>query len=429
MSPAVAAFSESSSEESEEETQRPTKRRLRTGELEPDLKRQIRDKQGWVQGEMDGKNKWQIIQGFDLTQGNVKDYKNPFAPADAEGNESERTTVELQYPSTCPPERFELVLPRENDGYNPLDDIEESINNICHFYFPEALVAELDDESTGITHRLKRARNHKDVAAFVAIVNEFNVLLRDNISSGIIAKQLDATHSLPLALVERILNQVYVRTVSPKVHLLKQYENGTDNIYGEILPRFVHDIFQQTSLNSTSTFLDLGSGVGNVVLQAALQCGCEAWGTEIMPNPASLAAAQLSEFTARCKRWGLQPGRVTLRPDDFLSSAPLHGALSRASTVLVNNKAFTPPLNNALVDLFLALPDGCRVVSLKSFVPDNWEIKARNDQDPRNVLHVQKRFYGTRSVSWTNDGGDYYVATKDEGRLREWNERRRRGGR
>ena len=244
-----------------------------------------------------------------------------------------------------------------------------------------------------------------------------------SLEDGTIGRHLDSQHSVALSLVERIINQTYSRTVSPSVALLKQYENGTDNVYGELLPRFAHDIFHATGLRAAHVFVDLGSGVGNVALQAALEVGCESWGIEQMANPAGLAAAQLAEFEARVRRWGIAAGRVRLLHGDFLASAAIDDALRRADVVLVNNQAFTPSLNDALLWKFLDLKEGTRIVSLKSFVPDKWEIKARTMSDVRNVLKVKRMFFGSGSVSWTDEGGDWFVHTKDSSRLKRFQDR------
>ncbi|CAG8627027.1 7573_t:CDS:2, partial [Scutellospora calospora] len=45
-----------------------------------------------------------------------------------------------------------------------------------------------------------------------------------------------------------------------------------------LLPDFVSEILRKTRLNHEQVFVDLGSGVGNVVLQAALEIGAESWG-------------------------------------------------------------------------------------------------------------------------------------------------------
>jgi len=184
-------------------------------------------------------------------------------------------------------------------------------------------------------------------------------------------------------------------------------------------------IFSETQLRSYQVFVDLGSGVGNVVLQAALEVGCESWGIEQMPNPASLATEQLQEFNARCKRYSVNPGKAHLIEGDFLASTEIDNALRRADVVLINNQAFTPELNNKIVMKLLDLKEGCQIISLKSFVPHNWDIKPRNVEDPRNLLRVTKKPYWSDSVSWTNAGGEYFISTKDSTRLRNFLERRR----
>ena len=58
----------------------------------------------------------------------------------------------------------------------------------------------------------------------------------------------------------------------------------------------VNEFIQKTSLTKDMVFLDMGSGIGNVVLQVAGQTLCDCYGIEIMENPSILAKNQLSEF-------------------------------------------------------------------------------------------------------------------------------------
>lgn len=67
-----------------------------------------------------------------------------------------------------------------------------------------------------------------------------------------------------------VAEEAYERVVGPEVESLKAYEAFTDEVYGELLPPFNAQIFKETSLGSSGVFVDLGSGVGNVVIQAAL---------------------------------------------------------------------------------------------------------------------------------------------------------------
>lgn len=255
-------------------------------------------------------------------------------------------------------------------------------------------------------------------ADFRKAVSDHNRAIERLRRSGSIAKKLDSTTRLSLPLVERILTQIYSRTVSPRVESLRQYENGSDNVYGELLPRFISTIFKETRLKSGQVFVDLGSGVGNVVLQAALETGCESWGCEMMENACDLAELQQAEFNARCRLWGIAPGETHLVRGDFLKEQSIIDVLKRADVVLINNQAFTPQLNTELINHFLDMKEGCQIVSLKSFVPAGHKIQSRNLNSPINLLKVKQKNYWSNSVSWTDVGGTYFIATKDSSRLK-----------
>ena len=253
---------------------------------------------------------------------------------------------------------------------------------------------------------------------FKDAVHIYNEELERLITGGVLATNLDNRHELPHDMVHLILGQVYDRAVSPQVDLLKAYENGTDNVYGELLHPFVSRILKETKLKSDQVFVDLGSGVGNVVLQAALEVGCESWGCEMMENATKLAERQEKEFEARCRLWGVQPGKVRLEKGDFLENGPIKEAIKSADVILVNNQAFTSDLNRKLVDLFLDVKDGCQIVSLQPFGKLDKDITPRNIGDPACSLRPdnKERTFSARDVSWTDGGGWYHIATKDRQR-------------
>lgn len=310
------------------------------------------------------------------------------------------------------------MVPKDNDDFRPIDDIVQVIETVADNYVPDEEAEEFNHETTGIRRRLRRALALVSETQFREAVDDYNkaiVRLRD---SGSLARHLDATQRIGLPWVERILNQIYARTVSPRVESLRQYENGTDNVYGELLPRFISNIFKETKLKSGHIFVDLGSGVGNVVLQAALEIGCESWGCEMMTNACDLADLQQAEFKARCRLWGIAPGETHLVRGDFLEQESIINVLKRADVVLINNQAFTPQLNNELINHFLDMKEGCKIVSLKSFVPTGHKIQSRNLNSPINLLGVQQKNYWSNSVSWTDGGGTYFIATKDSSRLK-----------
>lgn len=248
------------------------------------------------------------------------------------------------------------------------------------------------------------------MTGFKNAVREYNETLMQLVEDGIIGKNLDGLHELPRHLVDFILDQIYDRTVAPKVELLSKYENGTDYVYGELQHPFISRILlDDCNMTSKQVMVDLGSGVGNVVLQAALEVGCQSYGCEMMENACNLAEAQEKEFDARCVLWGIKPGKVRLERGDFRQNKVIHEALKRADVVLVNNKAFTSQLNDDLSRMFLDLKAGCKVISLKSFVTDS----SYNVNDvARSIFDVEEKTYPEDFVSWTNNGGSYFIATR-----------------
>ncbi|KAL9123351.1 MAG: hypothetical protein Q9187_000078 [Circinaria calcarea] len=323
--------------------------------------------------------------------------------------------------------KYLLVQPEHgNDDFKPLEDIIEVMHKIAEHYLPQEERERFDNENSGFPQRLSRAIKRESEKEFRTTINEWNndlIKLRDD---GTIAQVLDKHRGLDSSLVERILTQTYSRTVSPRVSSLREYENGTDNVYGELLPKFISMVLKDTRLRSDQIFVDLGSGVGNVVLQAALEIGCESWGCEMMKNACDLADLQREEFKARCRLWGLAVGNINLERGDFLTNGPIGRILQKADVVLVNNQAFTPELNEGLIRMFLDLKEGCRIVSLKSFVPASHKITARNLNSPYNVLRVEEKEYFSGCVSWTNAPGTYYVSTKDTRQLRAFVSRNKR---
>ena len=201
---------------------------------------------------------------------------------------------------------------------------------------------------------------------------------------------------IPQKVLLRIVEETYQRAVGPNVAELRHYEAFSSEVYGELLPSFVTEIIKATGLNSNHLFLDLGSGVGNVVLQASLATGCRSYGIELMPGPAKLARKQLEQFQIRCKMWGVSMGGVELEEGDMLTSPRTDELIRKADVILVNNKVFLEPCELLLLSLsrvnrahelkvndglrlkFLDLKDSAIVISLNPFKPPTRKINERN---------------------------------------------------
>jgi len=146
--------------------------------------------------------------------------------------------------------------------------------------------------------------------------------------------------ALPEKILMRIVEENYQRTVGPNIRSLRRYEAFSSTVYGELMPSFVQEIIQTTGLNEDGLFLDLGSGVANVVVQASLQSGCKSYGIELMPHPARLGRDVVEQIKIRCRMWGVRIGEIELEEGDMLKSRRVDELISKADVVLVDNKVF-----------------------------------------------------------------------------------------
>lgn len=316
-------------------------------------------------------------------------------------------------------EEYRVLKPKKDDEFNPLVEIDSVMEAIGRDLVPENYRNTIKDEMMRdcIVRRMRRAIKASDVQKFKDSIKEFNDLMIQLRESGEMQEAIKSQKSLSFKFVSEILNQVYARVVSPKTQELRHYKAFSNNVYGELLPPFTSKVFHETGMTSNSVFVDLGSGVGNCVLQAALEVGCESWGCEMMKAASSFAEEQQKEIESRIKGYNINMGSINLRSADFVNNSEIQTVLKRADMVLVNNYAFDAKLNGHLIDMFLDLKEGTKIVSLKSFVPPDYVISEANIESPLNILRVETKHFSDNYVSWQANGGKYYIATVDRSQL------------
>ncbi|KAJ7177720.1 S-adenosyl-L-methionine-dependent methyltransferase [Mycena filopes] len=263
---------------------------------------------------------------------------------------------------------------------------------------------------------MQRAIHCRDGPSFKRAFNSINAILqclkypklptpcRSPAGSNSLKAMVDTwtETGLPKKVLMRIVEENYQRSVGPHVAKLKQYEAFSSAVYGELTPSLVHEIVGLTKLKEDSLFLDLGSGVGNVVAQASLQTGCRSYGIELNSRPASVARDMVTNFQ--------------LEEGDMLMSPRVNELISQADVVLVDNKVFEQTLNERLRPKFLDLKEGAYVVSLVLFSPldARARVTKRNIDDISTMMFdVSERTYPAGSVSWGNAEGTYYVHRVD----------------
>lgn len=163
---------------------------------------------------------------------------------------------------------------------------------------PPAPTPEID--RTPLIRQLEKARAKRDGPSFLAALARYNSTLSTLKSAGLIKANIAAMKGLKEKVWTKVFQQCYDRAVGPGIEDLRKYEAFSDNVYGELLPKFMNQMcvglslriaivvdalfrqwlteehllrsFDKTHLGPNSVFVDLGSGVGNCVVQAALAC-------------------------------------------------------------------------------------------------------------------------------------------------------------
>lgn len=223
----------------------------------------------------------------------------------------------------------------DTDEFNPVADILTTMEHVANHLLTDPQADEIFSETSGgLVYSLRRALKNGESAKFHEGVEKYNRLVRKYRKDGTFKTRIAEMGALPFSLVEHILAQTYARTVAPQVDTLKEYVAFSSTVYGELLPKFTTKLFKDADLTMDKVFVDLGSGTGNVVLHAALEIGCESWGCEIMPNAIALAQKQQKEFEARCKMWGVNPGKVRLERGDFLENRRIADILKRTDVLV-----------------------------------------------------------------------------------------------
>ncbi|KAG6864835.1 hypothetical protein C0991_006859 [Blastosporella zonata] len=328
----------------------------------------------------------------------------------------------------------EIVSPPASPSPSPphsqLSDDSASLNSLSSSDSLSGLssVSSPGRKSIPLLRAVQRAIHRQDGPLFLQAIRQVNALLHAfkyppipedpfaktslNSLQHSVSKWTDT--GMPKKVLMRIIEENYQRSVGPYVHNLKAYEAFSSTVYGELMPSLVYEMIQITKLDEDSLFLDLGSGVGNVVVQASLQTGCRSYGIELLPGPAKIAREMKEHLEVRCRMWGVRLGEIELEEGDMLESSRVNQLIPQADVVLVDNKVFEQSLNEALRPKFLDLKEGAIVISLKPFVSSlNARVTERNVDDISAIFDVTERPYHSGSVSWGNSGGSYYVHRVD----------------
>ncbi|XP_031616788.1 histone-lysine N-methyltransferase, H3 lysine-79 specific-like [Contarinia nasturtii] len=224
-------------------------------------------------------------------------------------------------------------------------------------------------------------------------------------------------------LLRYILQLVYYTAV-PEPNKLNKYESFSPGVYGETSFEVVCQMIDLIEASPEDVFIDLGSGVGQVVLQMSAALPLKSClGIERADVPSKYAVEM--DFTfRRWMRWfGKKLNDFQLIKGDFLADEH-RDKITTATIVFVNNFAFGAKVDHDLKERFGDLSDGTKIFSSKNFCKLNFRLNERNLSDIGAIMNVKKLPSLRESVSWTDKPVSYYLHIIDRTKLNRFFEQK-----
>lgn len=162
-----------------------------------------------------------------------------------------------------------------------------------------------------------------------------------------------------------ILNTLYDIVVEDP-GILNKYKPFSSEVYGETSYNLVNNMIDSIGFSRDDVFIDLGSGVGQVVLQMAGALELKSClGIEVNDVRSNLASKMDARFREVMKWLCFDHNHFELMRGCFLDEI-YRNKIASATIVFVNNFAFDSNLNQQLKVLLAELPDGVKIISSSS---------------------------------------------------------------
>jgi H3 lysine-79-specific histone-lysine N-methyltransferase len=140
---------------------------------------------------------------------------------------------------------------------------------------------------------------------------------------------------------DSLCQQVYYQAITPIIKQLMKDPIWKDTVYGKIIAHIPDVMIQEGHLSGTCHFIDLGSGIGNMVCLMSIRTGCSSIGVEVMAQPAALAKTYVQQSILRAEGLGMKIGKVQLIEADMLKSELVRENIAAVDVVLVTNRLFS----------------------------------------------------------------------------------------
>ncbi|CAK9303194.1 unnamed protein product [Gordionus sp. m RMFG-2023] len=292
----------------------------------------------------------------------------------------------------------------------PSDSIMETIRWVCKEY--SVLKSIIDIK---VIRQVDRS-SYDDMQALCA---RFNHVIDTFLS---MSKGTSMVCGNPIAsseLLKWIMDFVYMRAISQPLLLNRCKPNSLPETYGETSYEQVKKILQKLNIQPDDTFIDLGSGIGHIVLQVAASTQCRSCvGIEKESTRAHYAIQMDKQFGVVMKWFGKKFHHYQLINGDFLDAEHID-LIYQSTIIFVNNFAFRE-VNHKLKGLFGNLDNNTRIVSTYPFRTEYFKISDRNLDDPAAIMRVSKYMSDDGAFSWTQSPVPYYIHIIDRSLLQEY---------
>lgn len=231
------------------------------------------------------------------------------------------------------------------------------------------------------------------------------------------------------SLLKHIIQQVYNFAVADPTEL-NRYSPFSSETYGETNFDFMAQLIEKNQFRprEQDIFIDLGSGVGHLVLQMAASVDCKkCYGIEISDVPAGFAKVMEERFRFWMDWHGKTYSDFELHHGDFFDKRYVD-FIKNAAYIFVNNYAFKPEVDHKLKQMFLDLKDGVQILSSKPFCSPKARVTERHLTDIGSIMQVSeiKPELKKDSVSWTPKPVPYYLHVLDASPVEKYYERKKR---
>lgn len=104
------------------------------------------------------------------------------------------------------------------------------------------MVAAAAKDLPPLMRTLEKAKSKKDGPTFLASIERYNTIIRLLKEEGKLVENVREMKGVKELLWKKIVAQCYERGVGPGIEELRNYAAFSDNVYGELLPRFVSEM-------------------------------------------------------------------------------------------------------------------------------------------------------------------------------------------